>query len=59
MPVGVPIVVPVVQIMAWAQLVQWVVKDMIVAHGMVVIEGFRDFEKNVACFAAPFVATQI
>ena len=50
----------VVQNITQAQWVQWVVRDMIVMHDMVavMIECFGDFEKNVACFAAPLVATQ-
>ena len=55
-----PVVVQMVQNMPLAQLVQQVVWDMIVVHGMVAIEigGFGNFEKIVAYFAAPLVATQ-
>ena len=54
------VVVPMVQNMAWAQLVQRFVWGMIVMHGMVmvVIESFGGFEKIIACFVAPLVATQ-
>ena len=60
MLVVVLVVAQLVQNMAWERLVQWVVKDMIVMHGivMVMIKGFGNFEKNIACFATPLVATQ-
>ena len=60
MLVVVLVVAPVVQNMAWAQLVQWFVNDMIMVHGMavVVIGDFGNFEKNVECFTVPIVATQ-
>ena len=58
--VVVPVVVPIVQNKAWVPLVQQVLWDKVVVQGMVavVVRGFENFVKFVACFGIPLLTTQ-
>ena len=57
MSVVVLAVIPIVQDKAWVLLVQYVVQDMVVVQGMVVVV-VGDFEDFVTCFVVPLVTTQ-